>query len=348
MKRHSIVSLAQVVLGATLVTLVVYSVLAWMAAERTAHLPKGHVNLRPPSDVYCLALVDGAIWAGGKEGLFVFARDASALPVPADLRQLHFVSALLAEADGGVWLAHEDGMTHWTRTATRHYSTLATAFVGRGLSVLRDRDGVLWAGSDRHLLRLQGDAFRPVAIPEAFGLTEAAVLYQDRAGLLWIGDASPRSPGLISYGPQGFRLYTQQDGLPHHSINTLMQTRTGTGLWVGTGFAGAGSAVYIDQNGWRRAGRPQGLAGDKVRSIFEDSMGRLWFGSEYEGLAVFGAARLAIIGVANGLAGPEVKAILEYPPHTFWLGSNGGLTRIENFDAQQGDPRYPGFGGSAK
>lgn len=337
--------MTQIVLGMALVAVGVYFIMGWIASERHSRIPAGRTILRPPHDVQCLALIDGAIWAGGKEGLFMFASDGTSLSVPGPLRSLHFVSALMREDDGGVWIAHEDGMTHWKNTFVRHFSTLAGAFPGRGLAVLRDRDGTLWAGSDRNLVRLDGDTFRPVDLPEAFRLTEAAVLYQDHAGTLWIGDSSPRSPGLISRNPQGFQLYTRQDGLPHHSINTIMQQGKNTGLWVGTGFAGEGGAVVIDNGTWRAVGRQQGLAGDKVRSIFADSSGRLWFGSEYDGVAIFGANRLAVMGEADGLAGPEVKAILEHPANTFWLGTNGGLTRIAHFNATSGDPRFPGFGG---
>ena len=341
-------ALMQIALGMAMMVLVAYLVMTWVASERRAHIPAGRTILRPPNDVYCLALIGGSVWAGGKEGLFIFASDGASQPVPEPLRKLHFVSALRYEVDGGVWIAHEDGMTYWKAPNARHYSTLAGAFPGRGLAVLRDRDGTLWAGSERVLARLEGDTFRSEAVPESFGLTEAAVLYQDRAGTLWIGDSSPRSPGLISRDARGFRLYTPQDGLPHHSINTIMQRGDSAGLWVGTGFAGAGGAVVIDNDTWRAAGRQQGLAGDKVRSIFEDSRGRLWFGSEYDGIAVFGATQRAMIGELDGLAGPEVKAILEYPDGTFWLGTNGGLTRIEGFDSVPGDQRFSGFWSAEK
>ena len=340
MKRSAFAGLLQLVLGMALVALMAYLFMNWIASERQARIPSGHTILRPPNDVNCLALIDGDVWAGGKEGLFIFASDGKVLAVPQALHGLHFVAALLREADGGVWIAHEDGMTHWKDAAARHFSTLAKAFPGRGLAVLRDRDGTLWAGSDRNLARLDGDLFRPVAVPEAFALTEVAVLYQDRVGTLWIGDSSPRSPGLISLDRQGFHLYTPQQGLPHRSINTIMQQGSSSGLWVGTGFAGSGGAVLISNDTWRTVGRQQGLAGDKVRSIFEDSRGRLWFGSEYDGIAVFDTRRVAVIGEADGLAAPEVKAILEHPAHTFWLGTNGGLTRIGHFDAPQGDPRF--------
>lgn len=348
MKRASLNMVLQVLAGILLVAGAAWLLMSWVAGERMAHIPVGRSILRPPRDVQCLAQVDETIWVGGKEGLFVFAIDGSPRPVPTPLRDLHFVSALLRENDGGVWVAHEDGMTYWKSGSVKHFSTQAGAFTGRGLSVLRDRDGTLWAGSDRILSRLEGDGFRPVAIPDSFGLTEAAVLFQDHAGVLWVGDSSPRSPGLIRFDAQGFHLFTQRDGLPHPSINTIIQVGGSSALWVGTGFAGSGGAVLINNDSLRTIGRQHGLAGDKVRTIFEDSSGRLWFGSEYDGVAVFGDTRLAVIDETGGLAGPEVKAILEYPADTFWLGTNGGLTRIERLETPAGDSRYPGFGSTPK
>ncbi len=348
MKRTSLNRVLQVLAGILLVAVGAWLLMNWVAGERMARIPAGRSILRPPQDVQCLAQVDEAVWAGGKDGLFVFGVDGSARPVPTPLRGLHFVSAILRESDGGVWIAHEDGVTYWKGASAKHYSAQAEAFPGRGLSVLRDRDGTLWAGSDRTLARLEGDVFRPVAITESFGLTEAAVLFQDHAGALWIGDSSPRSPGLIRFDAQGFHLFTQRDGLPHSSINTIMQVGGSSALWVGTGFAGSGGAVLINNDSWRTIGRQHGLAGDKVRTIFEDSRSRLWFGSEYDGVALFADTRLTIIDEAGGLAGPEVKTIIEYPANTFWLGTNGGLTRIEHLETTSGDPRFPGFGSTPK
>ena len=197
MKRSMLGIVVQVVAGVALVAAAAWLLMDWLASEQMAHIPAGRRILRPPQDVQCLAQVDESIWAGGRDGLFVFAVDGSAQPVPAPLRGLHFVSALLRESDGGVWVAHEDGMSYWKSGAVKHFSAQAGAFPGRGLSVLRDREGTLWAGSERTLARLEGDVFRPLVMPDSFASSEVDVLYQDHAGALWIGDSSPRSPGLI-------------------------------------------------------------------------------------------------------------------------------------------------------
>jgi len=336
----------QVVLGIALAAGLAQAGLSWLASARAARVPAGHLVLRPPADVQALALVEGLVWSGGKDGLALFDSQARPQPVPAGLAALRFVGALLSEPDGSVWIAHEDGVTQWRRPAAGqdasivHYSSLAGAFPGRGLALRRDRTGTLWAGSDRGLARLLGAAFVPVPFTPEINPMSVDLIYEDRAGTLWLGDGSPRAPGLVRREADGWRLFTPEHGLPHRSVNTLAEQRGREGLWIGTGFAGAGGAAWLHQGRWQPVGRAQGLAGDKVRTIVEDSTGRLWFGSEYDGIVVMaatdhqatGLTRLAWLTEREGLAGPEVKAVLEHPAGTFWLGTNGGLTRIARLD----------------
>lgn len=344
MMRTRLAMVAQMLLGLTLVAMVAQGILAWLASERAARIPPGRTILRPPHDVNCLAVIGGVIWAGGKEGVFRFTPDGNPMAVPEELKDLRFVTAMIVDQDRVTWIAHEDGVTHWNPTATLHDSTQAGDFPGRGLALLRDRAGTLWAGSDAGLVKQVDGRFRLVTVPDAMALPQVDVLFEDRDGVLWIGDASPRSPGLLRLDGQGFRLLTRKDGLTHPAVNIIIQQNATYKLLIGTGFASAGGAVVIDRGQWRQVGRRQGLAGDKVRSLFEDGRGRLWIGSEYDGVAVFGPHRLAVIDEDGGLAGPEVKAMVEFPADTFWLGTNGGLTRITQWHPVEGDPRYPGYG----
>jgi ligand-binding sensor domain-containing protein len=102
-------------------------------------------------------------------------------------------------------------------------------------------------------------------------------------------------------------------------------------LWVGTGFAGNGGASRFFDGLWRTWTRSDGLAGGKVRSLFEDRSGRLWFGSEYDGVAVYDGRRWTVFDVRDGLAGHEVKAIVQDDEGVYWLGTDQGLSRIEEY-----------------
>ncbi len=305
--------------------------LHWLERHRLASLPPGRLILRPPQDVESLAVIQGQIWAGGRDGLALFRVDGQVAPVPPPLRSLRFVRRLLVEPDGSVWIAHEDGISRWQAAGVRHWSLQAGTFPGSGLALSRDSSGTLWAGSNRGLSRLHGDRFEPVPLPDFTGLSNVSLLYGDRRGGLWIGNDSPRSLGLLRRTAGGDHFFTRRRGLPHASVNAVLETDHGRHLWIATGFAGAGGAVRLEQGHWNPGEGRTLLTGAKIRSIYEDRRQRLWLGSEYDGVTVLVGNRSTTLGRRDGVAGAEVKAVLEYPQDTFWLGTNEGLSRFASF-----------------
>lgn len=63
-----------------------------------------------------------------------------------------------------------------------------------------------------------------------------------------------------------------------------------------------------------------GLAGEKVRSIFQDRVGTIWFGSEYDGLALLDSRGWQVLTTRDGLSNPEVKAMLQDNEATYGSG----------------------------
>jgi ligand-binding sensor domain-containing protein len=106
-----------------------------------------------------------------------------------------------------------------------------------------------------------------------------------------------------------------------------MQKKDGS-IWVASGFANIGGAV-VNRNGtWSNITVSNGLAGQATREIYEDRAGRMWVGSEYDGIAVLSNETWHIITTKDGLAGQEVKFMTEDSDGTYWLGTNGGLNRV--------------------
>ncbi len=73
-----------------------------------------------------------------------------------------------------------------------------------------------------------------------------------------------------------------------------------------------------------------GLPGESTRSVFLDTRGRIWFGSEYDGIAVRDDSTWKILTEKEGLAGNEVKTMVQDNEGVYWLGTNGGLSRISS------------------
>jgi len=72
------------------------------------------------------------------------------------------------------------------------------------------------------------------------------------------------------------------------------------------------------------------LAGGKVRSLFQDASGALWFGSEYDGVARFDGEKWLVLNNKDGLSGLEVKTMLQTQNGDLWLGTENGITRISS------------------
>jgi ligand-binding sensor domain-containing protein len=101
---------------------------------------------------------------------------------------------------------------------------------------------------------------------------------------------------------------------------------------VATGFADLGGASLLRDGAWRQLTEEDGLAGAKARSVFEDRDGRVWVGSEYDGIAVFDGDRRRVLTPRDGLSGWEVKEMVQDESGVYWLGTEDGLTRIEGIE----------------
>jgi hypothetical protein len=91
---------------------------------------------------------------------------------------------------------------------------------------------------------------------------------------------------------------------------------------------GRGGASRFDGVNWTARTRADCLAGDKVRSIFQDSHGNLWFGSEYDGVARFDCKNWQVLNYGDGLSGLDVKYMLETPDGDMWFGTENSIIRI--------------------
>lgn len=210
-------------------------------------------------------------------------------------------------------------------------------------SLLLDRRGQLWVGSSKGMARYrpQQDDFERVAprIVATGNLADSTVntLFQDRQQHIWVG--TPR--GL-------FRLQTADptrcdrlaDLTQHHRdlnhpyIRALFQDRQQT-MWVGTSagltrlaptlsgrfeltnfFLNPADSIYHNTS-------------NGVNTIAEDRFGRLWIGTERNGIALFDKAQGKVISwnpaAGLDLSTQTVRTLLPDGRGNFWVGTMTGL-----------------------
>ncbi|MBV8203104.1 MAG: hypothetical protein JOZ15_21015 [Acidobacteria bacterium] len=73
-----------------------------------------------------------------------------------------------------------------------------------------------------------------------------------------------------------------------------------------------------------------GLAGDEINAVLQDSRGFLWIGTD-SGLSRFDGTRFAGYDPRQGLPSPNVTTLLEDPSGGLLVGTTGGLARLDPF-----------------
>ena len=155
----------------------------------------------------------------------------------------------------------------------------------------------------------------PEQIVQAFAQTK------DR--YLWIGTTG----GLLRFDGARFSLYNRENtaAFSDNNIFCLMVSRDNT-LWIGT--EGGGLIQYRD-GAFRAFSGKDGLTNSFVRSVYQDSAGRIWIGTD-NGLFQFRGERVERVDDSASVPLLAVHAIYEDRGGGLWVGGSRLLRLKEN------------------
>ena len=220
---------------------------------------------------------------------------------------------------------------------------------GRGLdarvavSLLVDRDGLLWVGSREGLFRYDGyqasvflpDPDRPGQISDI----DVRALYGGRDGVLWI---STNTGGLNRRDPRS-GTFTQfhhdsADGrsLSDESVYGIAEDAEGR-LWVGTqrGLNRLDADGRSFERHFHDPARADSIANDWVYALHRGPTGTLWIGTVGGGLNRWtgSGGRFDRFALASLAGGPreldDVFAVHETRDDGVWVGTRGGLVVLD-------------------
>lgn len=289
---------------------------------------KGFDLLLQNQDVCTVAIMGNNLYAGGANGLFVI--DMTTL-TNKELGDFSMVRAVYVYNDS-LWVGHDNGLT-CIGNNTITFTESDGLPDKRINAITSDTRGALWVGTWGGAVRIVDEDFTVYTDDNGLADDMVNIIMTDSYGGVWFGSYVAPRGGISVYYNDRWQSFTTEKLLAHANVNAILQLHDSSVL-VGGGMytKGGGTRFVLENAGWSidstLSKNNDNLAGEKIRSLFEDSEGRLWVGSEYDGLAILYEAESYILNEKNGLSNNEVKVIAEDSDHNMWIGTRYGITRI--------------------
>ncbi|HZS46203.1 MAG TPA: two-component regulator propeller domain-containing protein [Blastocatellia bacterium] len=186
-------------------------------------------------------------------------------------------TALYEDRTDDLWVASYgrglNGLTHQRDRGFTDANDLPFFDAGAISAIHQDRDGALWFGGERRLIRYSNGTSTSFTKQDGLAGNNVKVIVGDLDGGLWIGTYT----GLSHWQNGRFVSYTEKQGLPSDDVWALYQDREGV-LWIGTYDGGLGR--FKDGRFTRFITR-DGLFDNGVFQILEDDRGYFWMSSNH-------------------------------------------------------------------
>ncbi len=205
------------------------------------------------------------------------------------------------------------------------------------LAIHRDRDNVLWIGTDVGVSRYDGKEFVNFTSRDGLAHDQVGAIYSAPDGTMWFSMGMySTGTGVTRYDGREFVNFTIEDGLAHNSVWAIHCDSNGV-MWFGTD---DGGVSRYDGKTFANFTIEDGLAQNWVQSIYSDPDGVMWFGT-YGGVSRYDGKEFINLTTQDGLVHDNVKAIHCDPDGVVWCGTDGGVSRYDgkefvNFTVQDG------------
>jgi ligand-binding sensor domain-containing protein/signal transduction histidine kinase len=332
-------------------------------------------------DSHCL-LIDqmGRMWIGVGEDSVLFHEGHRwhHYRIPHNQAKSH-VSTLAEELDGTIWMGSAGGGLLRFKDGKPVAIPAGTGLGGNLIeSLLTDREGRLWVGTDAGLNRLRRKSLFAFSQSEGLGFGAAQGLAEVAPGVVWVGKPND---GLYRWDGKSFSRLSAAGLTPHDSpimvllvtsdgfcwvatvnslllykdplaaadevtviksappnITSLAEDHEGT-LWVGTR---NGKILRLHENKWLEPKNFSQTA--DITAIVPGDDGSVWIGTAGNGLYQFVNGVVHHLDKSAGLSSDTIRTLYLDTQGMLWIGTaDGGLSRwqngrIANFTTHEGLP----------
>ncbi|MBI1837211.1 MAG: histidine kinase [Flavobacteriia bacterium] len=197
-------------------------------------------------------------------------------------------------------------------------------------SIYKDSRGILWVGnSQKGVSALSGNIFTQFNASNGFLDVKVKAIGEDNSGRIYFGTDGQ---GVLCYDGTGFK---EIEELKKKYIRAIRKDDEGN-LW----FATAGTGLYElkfndDQIEVKHFTSNEGLLHDRLTSLWIDKRGRIWYGTESNGIGYIQNEEVQsqFLRSKDGLSSNAIRSLVEDKNGNLWIGTAGyGVSMFYLYD----------------
>lgn len=204
-------------------------------------------------------------------------------------------------------------------------------------ALAEDTAGKEWIGTRENGLLYHGKQYRMSEKPDSLSSDAIFSILKDRKGRMWIGTFG----GWLNLAVPGkdklkFKKITT-NGYGQRWIRCLIEDKNG---WIWAGTSGGVLVFHPDSilenpnlyYSYNRSNKS--LKSDEIRSLMQDSKGRIWIAESGEGFSIctpnnnYDKLSFKHYNISNGLVNSKVQAFAEDKENMIWISTEYGISRF--------------------
>ncbi|HEV2331069.1 MAG TPA: two-component regulator propeller domain-containing protein [Verrucomicrobiae bacterium] len=233
------------------------------------------------------------------------------------------VLSLSFDSEGDLWAGTDGGGLD--RVKRKIFASPENFYPWAVQSISEDAEDGFWAAvTSAGVSHWQTNITRVFKVGEGQALAWTVLV--DGRHHVWAGSRSgSMNEGLFMFQTNHFSPMSAA-GILGRDIFALFESQDGR-IWAGSG---NGLGCWNGQQ-WKLYTTADGLSGNAVSAIAEDSAGHLWVGTEGSGLNYFDGGRFVSYRTTNGLPGDDISCLYVDSDGVLWVGTGAhGLARFKD------------------
>ncbi len=284
------------------------------------------VDVSPLSAINCIREAKGRLWICADDGIGYLEEGKGFVQVQ-NLPMNNSVDSMMEDYEGNLWFASSrQGLMKLVENQFRDLNVCAglpatvvnsTCLVGKDLYIGAD-DGL-------YLVRIEGEnkyRKKENGLTKMLSGIRVRCIKQDSRGNLWMATYSDY--GLVRYSPDGkIRTFSEDDGIGANRVRTMLELSDGSIAVSSNG----GVDIIKGNRVTEHYNASSGISNTVILSIQEDTEGRLYLGSDGNGIYIVerGKQNIKRIGVEDGLTSGVVMQIKKDPVEGFWIVTGSSI-----------------------